>query len=351
MIDNIEFSENAIAVLDVRSITQLLYMHSIVGHFFFEKQIILIWKGKESDLIKASELINIPENYFILDINSQDKSLILNINNVRKVRGICRSIYTPFKKVQILTSYASGMYFELLKSALKVKDEDVIQFDDGLVNEIVEINRYRFLKFIIYLMHNFYHFPSKYRLFSDDRFKKIYTSINPKNIIEIKNKKIVDISNYVSKNFKKISLKYISVNNPQSAILMTTHSVESKRMTQQQYQKLIMAVYLKLKEAGAMDVYLSKHPSEKNSNDEFYRETGLILTYCNIPSELIVANKNINYIANPINSTIIISAYLDQLNGIQGVVSYIPSKSVHEKERIDIIRKILLDRDIKHSVL
>ncbi|MBT4731134.1 hypothetical protein HOB87_04125 [Candidatus Woesearchaeota archaeon] len=349
-IDNIDFSENAMVVLDVRSITQLLYMHSVVGHLFFEKKIILIWKGKESDLIKASELIDIPEDHYILDINSQDKSLILNFNNIRKIRSICRSIYTPFRKIQILTSYASGMYFELLKSTLLVDDDDIVQFDDGLANEIVEINRYRFLRLIIYLMHNFYHFPSKYRLFSDYRFKKIYTSINPKNIIGIKDKKIVDISNCVSKNFKKISLNCLSIINSQSAILMSTHSVESKRMTRQQYQKLIEAVYLKLKEAGAMDVYLSKHPTEKNSNDEFYRKIGLILTYHNIPSELLVANKNINYIANPINSTIIISAYLEQLNGIQGVVSYIPSKSVHEKERVDIIKKILLDRSIKHSI-
>ena len=53
-----------------------------------------------------------------------------------------------------------------------------------------------------------------------------------------------------------------------------------------------------------MNVYLSKHPTEKNSNDEFYRKIGLIMTYKNIPSELIISNSNINYIAkNTIHMT------------------------------------------------
>jgi hypothetical protein len=338
-------------VLDARSITQLLYMHSVFGDRFSEKNTTLLWKGRKSDLLLASKLIDIPKNFYILDIDSQDTALMFNFKTVRKIKHICKSIASSCNNIQLCTSYASGMYFELVKSTLSVKNDDILQFDDGLANEIVEINRYKFFRLVIYLMHIFYHFPSKYRLFSDHRFKKIYTSINPQNIISIKNKQVFDISSSVSKNFQKISLKNINIKNSQSAILMTTHSVESKRMSKSEYHKLIKDVYSKLIELGAKDVYLSKHPTEKNSNDEFYRETGLILTYCNIPSELIVANKNINYIANPINSTIIISAYLDQLNGIQGVVSYIPSKSVHEKERIDIIRKILLDRDVKHSVL
>lgn len=350
-INNIDFGENSIVVLDARSITQLLYMYSVVGNLFLKRNVILIWKGKESNLRKVSKFIDIPKDIYILDINSQDRSLMLNFNSVRKIKRVCREVYTPCRKIQILTSYASGMYFELLKSTLSVEDENVIQFDDGLANEIVEINRYRFLRFLIYLTHNFYHFPSKYRLFSDRRFKKIYTSINPKNIVAINTKEMVDISSCVAKNFRRISLNFLSVVNSKSAILMSTHSVESKRMSQGQYQKLIKEAYAKLKEFGAADIYLSKHPAEKNSNDEFYRELGLILTYCDIPSELLVANKNVHYIGNPINSTIMISAYLNQLEGIQGVVSYVPDKSVHEKKRIDIIKKILSDRGIEHNII
>ena len=338
-------------VLDARSITQLLYMHSVFGDRFSEKNTTLLWKGRKSDLLLASKLIDIPKNYYILDIDSQDRTLMFNFKTVRKIKHICKSIASSCNNIQLCTSYASGIYFELVKSTLSVKNDDILQFDDGLANEIVEINRYKFFRLVIYLMHIIYHFPSKYRLFSDDRFKKIYTSINPQNIISIKNKQVFDISSSVSKNFQKISLNYININNSQSAILMTTHSVESKRMSKSEYHKLIKDVYSKLIELGAKDVYLSKHPSEKNTNDNFYNKIGLITSYQDYPSELFVANKNITYIANPINSTIMMSDYLRHLKEIDTVISYIPKHSPYEKERIKMIDKVLSKYSAQHYVL
>ena len=73
---------------------------------------------------------------------------------------------------------------------------------------------------------------------------------------------------------------------------MTTHSVESERMSKSEYRQLITDVYSKLKELGVKDIYLSKHPAEKHSNDDFYNEIGLNAFYQDYPSELLVANNN-----------------------------------------------------------
>jgi hypothetical protein len=348
---HIEFEHKAGLVLDARSITQLLYMHSIIGDRFSEENTILLWKGRKSDLLLASKLIELPKNYYILDIDSREQALMFDFKAIKNIKNICKSIASHSSNAQLCTSFASGMYFELLKSLLPVEDDDVIQFDDGLINEFIVVNKYRLFKFIIYFLHGFICLPSKYRLFSDERFKRIYTSISPDNIVSIENKQVVDISDHVSKNFYRISLEHINIDHPKSAILMTTHSVESGRMAQSEYHQLITDVYSKLQGLGIKYVYLSKHPAEKHSNNDFYNKIGLIATYQDYPSELLVANKNIAYIANPCNSTIMMSNYFKHLNGIDAAVSYYPKNSPYKDERIKRVDKILSKHGVEHYVL
>jgi hypothetical protein len=326
-------------------------MHSVIGDRFSEKNTILLWKGRRPDLLLASKLIDLPQNYYILDIDSKDRALMFDRQTVRKIKNICKSIALYSSNTQLCTPFASGMYFELLRSSLSVKDGGVIQFDDGLINELIEVNRYRFLRFIIYLLHGFFCLPPRYRLFSDKRFKRIYTSINPDNIVALENKQVVDISDHVSKNFYRISLEHIKIDSPKSAIFMTTHSVESGRMPQSEYHQLITDAYSKLQELGVKDVYLSKHPAEECSNDDFYKKTGFIASYQDYPSELLVANENISYIAHPMNSTITMSNYFKHLNEIDAVVSYFPKNSPYKDERIKMIDKILSKHSIEHYVL
>jgi len=175
--------------------------------------------------------------------------------------------------------------------------------------------------------------------------------MNSDNIVSIECKQVVDISNDVSSEFYRISMEHIRIGSPKSAVLMTTHSVESGRMVRSEYHQLITDVYLKLQELGVKNVYLSKHPAEKNSNDGFYNKLGLILTYQDYPSELLIANKNITYIANPANSTIIMSDYLKHLDEIDAVVTYFPANSPYKDARIRMIDKVLLKYSAEHYVL
>jgi hypothetical protein len=344
-------SDSKCLILDVRSITHLIYMSSVFEDRIFHVNTILIWKGKASTLKLAEKFFTMPKNCYILDINIQDSKLIFNLKAISKIKKLCKKINNKYKYIELSSSFASGFYFELLKHYLGVKDESIIQFDDGLINELKEPNRYRAIKFIIYAIHGMFHFPSRYKLFSDIRFKKIYSSIKPNNIDAIDNKAVHDISHIVSKKISTISLKNISIINSRSAILMTTHSVESDRMTTPEYQKMIKNVFNKLKDNGVTDIYLSSHPAEKNSNNNFYRDLGMNLTFQYYPSELLVANKNITSFASPMNSTILLSHHLKLLDSIELIIAYIPNKSPYVKMVMKLISNILSKYPLTYYVL
>ena len=132
---------------------------------------------------------------------------------------------------------------------------------------------------------------------------------------------------------------------------MTTHSVESDRMTTPEYQKMIKNVFNKLKDNDVTDIYLSSHPAEKNSNNNFYRDLGMNLTFQYYPSELLVANKNITSFASPMNSTILLSHHLKLLDSIELIIAYIPNKSPYVKMVMKLISNILSKYPLTYYVL
>jgi len=344
-------SDNKCLVLDVRSITQLIFMSSVFKDKIFHANTVLIWKGNVSNLKLAEKFFTIPKNFYILDIDIQDSKLIFNRKSISKIKKMCKKINKKYEYIELSSSFASGFYFELLKHFLRAEDESIIQFDDGLINELIEPNRYRVIKFIIYAIHGMFLFPSRYKLFSDIRFKKIYSSIKPNNIDAIDNKIVHDVSHVVSKKISSISKKNISIRNSNSAILMTTHSVESGRMTSPEYQKMIKNVFNKLKDNGITDIYLSSHPSEKNSNNNFYRDLGMNLTFQHYPSELLVANKNITSFASPMNSTILLSHHLRLLDSIELIIGYLPKKHLYLIKIAKLISNILSKYPLTYYVL
>ena len=83
--NRIDFEHKSGLVLDARSITQLLYMHSIIGDRFSKESTILLWKGRKSDLLLTSKLIDLPKNYYILDIDSRDKALMFDFKTIKNI--------------------------------------------------------------------------------------------------------------------------------------------------------------------------------------------------------------------------------------------------------------------------
>jgi len=338
-------------IIDARSITQLIYINSVFGKLFSSNNTFLIWKGSKKDLKLASNLLNIPKNFYIFDINSTDKNLAINFKDLRKIKNLCKKIISINPSNTLCTCFASGFYFDFLRNSLRIKDNDVIQFDDGLINGIVQKKKYRALRFLINLMHGFYYYQSEYTLFSDKRFNKIYTSINPQNIVFLKNKNIINISKFVSSSFIKLSNKFINIGMPGSALIMTAPTIEAGRMTKAEYRTLMLRVYSKLKSFGVKKIYLSKHPSEKKVSDQLYKKLGFDFKYANYPSELIMLNKNISLIVNPINSTMLMAEFFGLLKNKTNVISYVPNKSPFGDIRIANISKILNKNNINHHLI
>jgi|TARA_B110000259_G_scaffold183011_1_gene227606 hypothetical protein len=338
-------------IIDARSITQLIYINSVFGNLFSSNNTFLIWKGSKKDLKLASKLLNIPKNFYIFDINSTDKYLAINFKDVRKIKNLCKQIISLSPSNTLCTCFASGFYFDFLRNSLRIKDNDVIQFDDGLINGFVQKKKYRTLRFLINLMHGFYYYPSEYALFSDKRFNKIFTSINPQNIVFLKNKNIINISKFVSSSFMKLSNKFINIEMPGSALIMTAPTIEGGRMTKAEYRTLMLRVYSKLKSFGVKKIYLSKHPSEKKMSDQLYKKLGFDFKYANYPSELIMLNKNISLIVNPINSTMLMAEFFGLLKNKANVISYVPNKSPFVDIRIANISKILKKNNINHHLI
>lgn len=195
-------------------------------------------------------------------------------------------------------------------------------------------------------------YPPKYRLFSDSRFKNIFTSINPENIYNKSKKNIYDISIQVSNLIQNISDNKIIISKSSSALLLSTPAVEAGRMTISNYRKLITNVYLKLKDLGVNEIYLSKHPGEGTINNSFYKTLGLNFIYEKYPAELIISNKKISFIANPLNSTIINLAKTRLLgNHIISVISYLPNKRLYADRIFKMIDKILKEKNINHHYI
>lgn len=327
-------------IFEARSTTHLLYMYSEFQELFYAESSMVLFKGSQSDLKLASGLIRLPPNIIVMDLVSMDRVLLMDFIGIRKIKRIMSRISTCPDTTKLCTSYGSGIYFELIKSCLSIKNDNVILFDDGLSNELVEVNPKRVIRSFMYIVHGIYCFLPKYKLFSDPRFKQIYTSICPEYLTNSK-KLVTDISSNVGETISRISNNNIKIPNPKSALLMTTHSVESKRSSKDDFENVIKNVVFKLKDLGVRDIYLSKHPAEHDLNNSFYQSIGLITEYKDCPSELLVANQNITVIANPYNSTLIISDYIKLLGNIEVVVSYWPLNAPHKDERVRMIEKIV----------
>ena len=345
------FIKTSALVIDVRSVTQALYIYSILGDYFKKNSTVLLWKGKSEDLFFLSKIIKIPERSYVLNLDSRDSFLSLNFKTVRKIKKVLESLKTDWDDYTLCTCFASGLYFELIKNFLRVRNKNVIQFDDGLINEYIVKRKYRFLRFVINLLHGFIFFPSKYTLFSDDRYNFIFTCINPKNIHMLSDKFVINIIFHVKRLFRNISLNNITIEQINSALFMSSPLVESGRMTKLDYQKLITKTLASLKGRGFKKIYLSKHPSEKDVNDRFYRSLGLDFSYTNYPSEIIIYNKNIRAIVNPLNSTLFLANHLDLLKKIKFVISYIPLRGAFIASRISKISTLLEQKNIPHHIV
>jgi hypothetical protein len=153
---------------------------------------ILLWYGEDKALDLFSKLSSIPNHFFIFN-NINKKTIWFDFFKVMQLKNKFIKINNQFPNInQIYSSYNYGIYFELIKKIFKVKNKNIILFDDGISSLIKIKNRNRLLKSLIYLLHGIFIFISKYRLFYDKKYLLIKSIFFKKN--QIKYKLIENIS-------------------------------------------------------------------------------------------------------------------------------------------------------------
>lgn len=341
---------NTKVVLDARSITQLLYMLSYVNANTTLTDVTILWIGRPELIKSIKKYLHLPEVINMSNANISDSNILFNYFLLFKISGKIPPIN---KKIVLFTAFNHGLYFSMLKSKLSLSPGSIYLFDDGSINIIQKYNSKRVLRFILYALHGLPIEWSKYRLFCNKKYNKIYTVLSKDVIPECaKEKKIVNISGYVSSLysllFKKIYKGKIRIN---SALLLTHHAVESRRLSIGEYQDLIVSVVNKIKFYGVENIYLSTHHLEGDINKEFYKSLELILIHEDFPAELFLSSEKISIIAQPYNSTPLIANFIGLLSNINTIISYKVVNSPDINSRISSIKNMTIKNNITHCEL
>jgi len=212
-------------------------------------------------------------------------------------------------------------------------------------------NLNRIQRSLIYAFHGVFFFDSSFRLFCNNKYKNIYSIFSiekiPKCCLEDKN--FLNISYYVNKTFKNLHdliLKESIL--PRSALLLSHHAVESKRMSEKKYRNMISRIVKHINYLGITNIYLSKHHSESEINNKFYEALGLNMLDFTCPAELYLLSSQIKIVAQPYNSLPIIADSLGILENVEYFLSFQIKNSPDIQLRKSLINRICAQNSIKN---
>ena len=335
---------NDVIIIDARSPAHFTYAMALIESCMCEDRCVLVFSNKLLDVRKMHPAIQRPEMKIEFDFDISDHGLFLKYGNLRKIRSQIRRILNSRggRKIKLLTSYNYGLFFEVLKSTLALDWTNIIVLDDGIGNRINIKNR-RVTKALYYGLHGVLGLPSGSRLYEDARCMHIATIFGEHaRIRPVGNAAVLNMTDHVKKYHSKIlSAKNWEPLKPNSALLLTHHAVESRRMTVEKFQSLIARIVLSIRDRGYDNIYLTRHHREGAINKSFYDSLGVNLVTTGAPAELLVASGHISLIANPYNSSVPVLYALGYLKNINCVINYEIPKSPYIAERKCEVMKIL----------
>lgn len=345
-------SPDITTVLDARSLPQLLYMLSVLETETVANNCILVWQNEPRQIKNVKHLVTLPNQRYFVDAKITDDQLFFDTKTISRIKGYLSEIVSKSKKIRLFTSYNHGLYFEILRKHLKVADQDIYLFDDGLANLLKIKNRY-ILKTFMYIFHGIFGIQPKYRLMHDSRLKHAYTLFSdnqkrdPAGGIEVTN-----ISDKIKKYYTRLYYQYIDNDiHDNAALILGHHAVESGRMSANDYRSLITQTVNHTKRLGIQSIYLSKHHTETGINDEFYDSLDLISYNSDLPAEVMLCGKKIRLVAQPYNSLLPVADNLSLLGELDYVISYLVTSSPFIADRIDLINRITNQHRIEHITL
>lgn len=341
---------NKKVVLDARSISHLLYMLSYVDCNKTIQEVVVLWAGKPELIESLGKYMHLPEIKYISKINPSDSNILFNYP---LFFGINKKISNISGQIILFTAFNHGVYFSMIKKKLSLSYDSIYLFDDGSLNILQKYNSKKILRVLLYSFHGLFPGYSKYRLFCNEKYNNIYTIFSRSMLpVCVRKKQIINISKYVNNSynflFKKI---YKNKVQPNSALLLTHHAVESDRLKLNEYQTLIVDVVKEIRSHGVEDIYLSKHQQEKDINTDFYKSLNLKSTYEDFPAEILLSSSNIKIMAQPYNSSPLVASSIGLMSNLNTIISYKIKHSPDIESRVNSIDNIAVQHNLNHCKL
>lgn len=341
----------------------IIVIASSPSHLFFLlpyiktkfSEIKLLWLGKKNALDDLDNFIDLPRDikFFNFKYINRWKPSIYESRKFKKFLLENFDI-NESSKSHLALSFNSGIQIEIIKSVLKIEHQNILIFDDGMSGFFEDINKLSFLKTLFCLFHGYPKVISKHRLFADKEYIN-GLSINPSMIFRGNNTsiKVKDISSYIKANFTNTYRNKFSDNfEDASALLLTHHSVETKRMSENDYFLKINKVINEIKRHDIHNIYFTMHHSENHDvKYKQYIDLGLLpIESQSLPAEVLCCSDNIKLIAQPFNSLVFMAGSLGILDN-KSIVSYHLANQPFIQDRERGITTLVNSRNINHQII
>ena len=264
-----------------------------------------------------------------------------------------------FTNVIFITSFNKGCWYVYLVGMIKknFKSFYLISFDDGYDNIRLLNYIYKF-KLSDFIKKNFMKIFSIHRVkniskFDSSNTNEHFTSFHKFDYSNIYSK-VLYYNNHLVEIYKNTILRnkiFQKHENKKFILLLTHHAVESNRMTLNEYQSIIIKS-LKATNISDEDILLiSKHHSETNLNNIFYKNLHGNILFIDFPAEVALFSNKINSCISPFNTTMF---QLDSMNhdfDFKLFIGYVIPKSPDLDERIEKTITIMKNNLINFKII
>lgn len=312
-------------------------------------KIVILWSGYNAFPKEIMSALKI--NYEFISINNIKGYNLQSLKKYNELLKLISKFINDQFEYFLYTHFIDDLTFQLIKKKLNIKKENIYLFSDGFETYLLKKRKIKeYLKTFFHMMlFNIRFNRSKYlSSFSDDIIN--LKVIAPELLQKKKHKKkIYNLNKSFYKGCysisKKIDLSTISEN---SALLLTTHSLESNRISMSSYNDLITKIICKLEQLGIENIYFKMHHGENfNLKRQYYKSLGLLELNSYYSAEIYLMCSKFVVLAHPYSSTILISYGLGNYNNLRSIISYrTPERqnsNIKENLSSNIIRKMKVE--------
>lgn len=340
-------------IVQASSPSQLFFILPYLNYHY--ENISLIWMGRIDILDQIKNLIQLPEHitYFSFDFLPFWRPSIKEKIKYEKFLKENFSLDIT-EKYKLFIPFNTSIHTQITKKVLHINANNIFLYDDGMAGFLKSKTNFSILKTCFVVLHGYPYVVGSNRLFSDTSLQN-GVSINPELLYLGKNKqiKLIDSSSYVRDYLVDLYNRYIKGTfKKDSALILTHHSIESQRMSQEKYFDMIKKVIKEIKASGINNIYFTMHHSEdRKTKFNMYCDLGLLpIKNQSLPAEVLCCSNNLKTLAQPFNSVVFIAGSLGLLKN-KRIISYHLENQDSIHQRVEKIISLTKQKRIDHTIL